>query len=143
MAIIGYPGKVTAAADTNGTAGTFSVVGGSAKGTITPKVAVPDVTTLNQAGYVQRTPGLLDADISLECLYVSGDAGQTILLNSLQNRTKIWINVYRDNTHFSQAAGYVTEFPTDIDPANPVKVQVKIAFDGSPTVNPSSPLTIA
>ena len=140
---IGYAGKVTVAADTAGTAGSFSAVGGAAKGNITPKRKTADVTTLNSAGYDMAAPTLLGADISLECFYIPADAGQAILLSSLQNGTRMWINVYRDATHFSQAACYCTEFPTDIDPANPVKVSVKLVFDGTATVSPATPLTIA
>lgn len=140
---IGFAGKVTVASDTNGTAGTFSPVGGTAKGSITAKRKTADVTTVNQAGYDMAAPTLLGADLALECFYLPGDAGQAILLASLQNGTRMWMNVYRDASHYSQAACYCTEFPTDIDPGNPVKVQVKLAFDGSPTVAPATPLTIA
>jgi hypothetical protein len=140
---IGYAGKVTVALDTAGTAGSFSPVGGSAKGSITAKLATPDVTTVNQAGFVQRAPGIIDADIMVECFYLVGDAGQAILLAAVLARSKVWVNVYRDATRYSQAACYVTEFPTDIDPTNPIKVQIKFAFDGTATVAPATPLTIA
>jgi len=144
MAIeVGYAGKVQVASDTSGTAGTFTVVGGQAEGNITPKANTADITQTNTAGYEQRIPTTLDADLSLSFFYIPSDAGQAIILSSLTNRTPMWFKVYRDATNVSIAYCYATEFPTKIDPKNPVKVDAKLMFNGSPTVSPATPLTIA
>jgi hypothetical protein len=136
---IGYAGKVRAAADSAGTAGTYSDVGGTAKGSIKPKVAAPSTTDVNQPGFEKVMPGLTGADIEVDFFYEAGDAGQAILLNGITNKTRVWIRVYRDATHYTEAACYVIEFPNDVEPGVPERVPVKFAFDGTP----ATPLTIA
>lgn len=136
---IGYAGKVRAAPDNAGVAGTYSDVGGTAKGSIKPKVAAVSTTDTNQPGFEKVIPGLTGADIEVDFFYEVGDAGQAILLAGIVNKTRVWVRVYRDATHFSEAACYVTEFPNDVEPGSAERVPVKFAFDGTP----ANPLTIA
>lgn len=140
---VGYAGKVQVATDTAGTAGTLTTVGGGAKGSITPKVKAVDVTDFNAPGYEKSIPGLIGADLALECFYEPSDAGQAILLAALTARNKIWFRVYRDATRYSEAYCFVTEFPNDTEPGVAEKVQVKLQFSGDTTVAPATPLTIA
>src|SRR5439155_1693289 len=83
---------------------TYSPVGGGAKGSITPKVKMVDVTDFNAPGYEKSIPGLIGADVSLECFYEPSDTGQGILLTALPARSRVWVRVYRDATHYSGAA---------------------------------------
>lgn len=135
---IGYAGKIQVAPDASDAPGSYAVLGGQSKFTVTLKGEAIDITQFNSAGYRERMLGLKDADISLEFYREPGDTAQSTLLNSLVNGTRVWVQCYQDATHNVVVSCYCSEFPFEGDPTAANKVSAKLVFDGTP----SSPFVI-
>ena len=131
---VGYAGKVDVADDTTGTLGTWVTLGATSEGEITPKNNTADVTQVNQAGYEQKLPTTQDADIKASAFLLSGsaDSGYVKCLNSMKNRTEMWIRVWRDASTYNLARCYCTSVPSRITPKDPVKVDFGFVFSGNP-----------
>lgn len=109
-----------------GSAGTFTVIGGQTGATLNRSAETIDVTDKTNNGYKESMAGLKEWSIDCDGFVVISDAGIGILDEQFEARKPVYVEITIAGSKFT-GSGYIVDYPIEMPLDSAVSYSLSIA----------------
>lgn len=110
----------------DGSAGTFTVIGGQTGATLNRSAETIDVTDKTNNGYKESMAGLKEWSIDCDGFVVIDDAGIDILDDQFEARKPVYVEITIAGNKFT-GSGYIVDYPIEMPLDSAVSFSLSIA----------------